>query len=312
MNKVAKKREQKRYIENKNKRDPNIGIKEYTVKNNEELLSFLINTLSNTSRNNIKKILSSHCVGVNGSPVSQYNYQLYKGDKVIISKSPLKSRKEGKFGLEIIYEDDEFIVINKPNGLLSISTDKEKIKTAYKLVLDYLLKKDKHNHLFVVHRLDKETSGVLMFCKNEKLRDDLQSDWNNLVIKRGYYAVVDGILKDKEGTIKSYLKSNKENLMYIVKSSKDAQFCITNYKVINESNEYSLLDVNISTGRKNQIRVQLGSIGHNVIGDDKYGEPSDPINRLGLHSYALHFYHPYTHKLYKFEAKMPKIFLSLF
>lgn len=311
MNKIAKK-ENKKYIENKGKKDLYSDAKEFIVSKNCELLDFLLSNLNNLSRNNVKKILSSHCVAVDGSPVTQFNYLLYKGDKVFVSKVPFKSRKEGRFPLEIIYEDNELIVINKPHGLLSVSTDKEKVKTAYKIVLDYLIKKDKHNHLFVVHRIDRETSGVLMFCKNEQLRDKMQKTWNDIVTKRGYFAVCDGIFDKKEGTIKSYLKANKENLMYISKSKNDAQLCITNYKVLKESTDYSLLDVNIESGRKNQIRVQLGSIGHNVVGDDKYGDPSDPLNRLGLHAYALWFNHPVKNKLYKFEAKMPKSFLSLF
>ena len=308
MNKVAKKREQKAYLENKGKRPQKMNLKEYPVTKRIELLEFLLETLKGVSRNNVKAILSHHCVSIHGAPVTQFNYVLYPGDTVIISKT----QKEGKFSLEILYEDNEFIAINKPQGLLSVSSDKEKTRTAYKLVLDYLIKKDKHNHLFVVHRIDRETSGVLMFCKNERIRDIMQDKWNDIVTKRGYFAVVDGQVKDKEGTVKSWLKMNKENLMYVSKTKKDAQFCVTHYKVLKQNDTHTLLDVNIDSGRKNQIRVQLGSIGHNVIGDDKYGEPSDPINRLGLHAYSLIFKHPITGKEYKFETRMPKSFLSMF
>jgi 23S rRNA pseudouridine1911/1915/1917 synthase len=312
MNKVAKKREQKAYLENKGKRPQKMNLKEYPVTKRIELLEFLLETLKGVSRNNVKAILSHHCVSIHGAPVTQFNYVLYPGDTVIISKTPFKTQKEGKFSLEILYEDNEFIAINKPQGLLSVSSDKEKTRTAYKLVLDYLIKKDKHNHLFVVHRIDRETSGVLMFCKNERIRDIMQDKWNDIVTKRGYFAVVDGQVKDKEGTVKSWLKMNKENLMYVSKTKKDAQFCVTHYKVLKQNDTHTLLDVNIDSGRKNQIRVQLGSIGHNVIGDDKYGEPSDPINRLGLHAYSLIFKHPITGKEYKFETRMPKSFLSMF
>ena len=175
--------------------------------------------------------------------------------------------------------------------------------------MDYVQDKDRKNRIFVVHRLDKETSGVLIFAKSDELKEAFQNSWNDLVSKRGYYAIVEGNLTKKEDTITNYLKMNSLNLMYIA-SSKDpkAQKCITKYNVLKENKKYSLLDVNIFTGRKNQIRVTLGSLGHFVLGDDKYGEPANPINRLCLHAYELDIKNPLTGKVYKLKAPIPDDF----
>ena len=286
------------------------GIREYSVTKDTELLVFLLETLKDQSRNSVKSLLSNHRVSVDGAPISQFNFKLFKGDTVIISKTPI--HKKTRSNLPIIYENDEMIVINKPSGLLSIASDKEKGSTAYRMLTDYVQQKDKHNRIFVVHRLDEDTSGVLMVAKNPKLQAALQDNWNDLVKSRGYYAIVDGIMENKSGTIKSYLKKNSQNMMYSSKKEGDGQFSVTHYKVIAEKDNYSLLDVHIDSGRKNQIRVHLGDIGHNVIGDDKYGNPSNPIKRLGLHAYELELVHPLTGKTLKFVAPVPKEFNALF
>ena len=286
------------------------GLRQFPVTKNCELLEFLLETLKGQSRNSVKSLLTNHRVSVDGAPISQYNFKLTKGDVVIISKTPI--HKKTRSNLPIIFENEEFIVINKPSGLLSIASDKEKGSTAYRMLMDYVQQKDKHNRIYVVHRLDEDTSGVLMVAKNEKIRDLLQEKWNELVSKRGYFAIVEGQMKEKQGTIKSYLKKNAQNMMYSSKKAGDGQLAITHYKVIKEIEDYSLLDVNIDSGRKNQIRVHLGDLGHHVIGDDKYGNPSNPIKRLGLHAYELVLEHPVTHKVMKFTAPMPKEFKTLF
>ena len=190
----------------------------------------------------------------------------------------------------------------------SIASDNEKSSTAYRMLSDYVQQKDKHNRIFVVHRLDEDTSGVLMVAKNVKIQQALQNNWNDIVKKRGYYAIVEGEMEKKSDTIKSYLKKNSQNLMYSSKKAGDGQLAITHYKVIKSNGTYSLLDVNIDTGRKNQIRVHLGEKGHYIIGDDKYGKPANPIKRLGLHAYELDLIHPLTGKLMKFTSPMPKEF----
>ena len=286
------------------------NIKEYPVKKECGLLEFLFETFPSQSRNSVKSLLSSRRVSVDGAPITQFNFKLFPGDTIIISNTAI--RKKTRSNLPIIYEDDEFIVINKPSGLLSIASDKEKGSTAYRMLSDYVQQKDKHNRIFVVHRLDEDTSGVLMVAKNPTIQKLLQDSWNDLVTKRGYYAIVEGIMENKQGTVKSYLRKNAQNLMYSVKSPKDSQLAITHYKVMQESEKYSLLDVNIDTGRKNQIRVHMGDLGHHVIGDDKYGEPANPLKRLGLHAYCLELIHPIKKKKMRFEAPMPKEFKTLF
>ncbi len=285
-------------------------IREYPVTKDSEFLEFLLTTLKDQSRNSVKSLLSNHRVSVDGAPISQFNFKLYKGDVVIVSKNPI--RRKTRSNLPIIYENDEIIVINKPSGLLSIASDKEKGSTAYRMLTEYVQQKDKHNRIFVVHRLDEDTSGVLMVAKNPKIQQALQDNWNDLVKSRGYYAIVDGVLEEKSGTIKSYLKKNSQNMMYSSKKAGDGQFSVTHYKVIDETPNYSLLDVHIDSGRKNQIRVHLGDIGHNVIGDDKYGKPTNPIKRLGLHAYELELVHPLTGKTMRFVAPIPKEFNQLF
>jgi len=300
---------------NKNAKRPNApskdykNLKQFAVKKESELLAFLLETFKGQSRNSVKSLLSSHRVSIDGAPVTQFNFKLYPGDTVIISSSPIHKKTRSK--LPIIHEDNEFIVINKPSGLLSIASDKEKGSTAYRMLSDYVQQKDKHNRIFVVHRLDEDTSGVLMVAKNPAIQKKLQDNWNDIVYKRGYYAIVEGKMPNKEGTIKSYLKKNAQNMMYSTKD-KSGQFAITHYKVLKENDLYTLLDVNIDTGRKNQIRVHLGDMGHHVIGDDKYGDPVNPIKRLGLHAYELGFVHPDTKKKISFKAPIPKEFNELF
>ena len=288
------------------------NLKQFVVKQQCELLEFLLMTFKDQSRNSVKSLLGSHRVSIDGAPVTQFNFKLYPGDTVIISSNPI--RKKTRSNLPIIFEDNDLVVINKPSKLLSVPSDNEKGSTAFRMVNDYLQQKDKHNRAFIVHRLDEDTSGVLMFAKNDKMARALTDgdNWNNLVKKRGYYAIVEGTLDKKEGIIRSYLKKNSQNMMYSSKKKGDGQLAITNYKIIEENGQYSLADVDIKTGRKNQIRVHFGDLGHFIIGDDKYGEPSNPIKRLGLHAYELDIIHPFNNKLLKFKAPMPKEFLSLF
>lgn len=304
MNKNYKENLKSRNLKEETRRK--LDIKEYKVKRESELLTYLIEELK-FSRNNAKGLLSHHLIAIDGAPVSQFNFMIYPGDSLIISKNPIKKKEREK--LPIIYEDDYIIALNKPFGLLSVASDKEKAITAYRLVMDYVQDKDRKNRIFVVHRLDKETSGVLIFAKSDELKEAFQNSWNDLVSKRGYYAIVEGNLTKKEDTITNYLKMNSLNLMYIA-SNKDpkAQKCITKYNVLKENKKYSLLDVNIFTGRKNQIRVTLGSLGHFVLGDDKYGEPANPINRLCLHAYELDIKNPLTGKVYKLKAPIPDDF----
>lgn len=278
-------------------------MEKYIVKENEILIEFLKKTFSNLSKNSVKSLLHNEKVFVNGNMTTKYNYELNIGDVVEIREKVAKN-------IDIIYEDKDIIVINKPSGLLTVATEKEKNKTAYHLVMEYLKKKNKNNRIFIIHRLDKDTSGIIMFAKNERAKHLYQDNWNDIVKKRCYYAVIDGKMENKEGTIKSYLKENG-NMVYSVKD-RSGKLAITEYKVLKERKNISLLDINLKTGRKNQIRVHMKENKTPILGDLKYGEKSKLINRLALHAYKLELINPVTKKLLTFEVNMPNEFKTLF
>ena len=209
--------------------------------------------------------------------------------------------------LDIIYEDKEIIVINKPAHLLTIATNDEKEKTLYHKVYEYLHKKHKSNRVFIVHRLDKDTSGIVLFSKNEKIKRQLQEKWNELAKIRKYYAIVEGNVKNNKGTIKEYLKETK-TLLTIKTNEKDGKEAITHYKVIKRTKNFSILEITIDTGRKNQIRVAMQNMGHPIIGDKKYGSSKNPLRRLCLHASTLEIIHPETNKILTFESKIPREF----
>lgn len=289
----------------------------YKVQRSDTLLEFLLRKC-NTSRNNVKSLLVRKQVLVNGSVVTQYDFALAKDDEVKLSKRPMKegavklakperaAKKpvQTRSALKILYEDEEFLAVEKPCGLLSVESDKER-ESAFSYALAYLSQQGKRP--FVLHRIDKETSGVLVFAKDIKIHSKLKMRWNELVKTREYYAVVDGILEKKSDTITSYLKENKNNLMYATEDP-SGQKAITRYEVLKEKDGYSLLRVYIDTGRKNQIRAHMLSLGCPVVGDDKYGKPKNPLKRLGLHASKLEFYHPDSGELMSITSTMPPSF----
>lgn len=284
---------------------------EFTAQEPCGLLDFLLLKLSKESRNHVKSLLTHRQVSVDGVVITQYDTALREGQKVQISRSSGQVQKQ-KNVLDILYEDSDLIVINKPAGLLSIASDKEQEYTAYHLLTDYVRLRNPENRIFAVHRLDRETSGVLMVAKNERMKAALQDNWADLVSERGYVAVVEGQLQEKSGRIQSWLKETKTLLMYSSSKAGDGLEAITNYRVLNENAEYSLLDIRLETGRKNQIRVHMKDIGHPVAGDKKYGAQTNPLKRLGLHANKLVLRHPFTDKVLCFEARLPRSFNSLF
>jgi 23S rRNA pseudouridine1911/1915/1917 synthase len=226
--------------------------------------------------------------------------------KIIYNVSGVKMKKDK---LDIIYEDKFIIVVNKPSHLLTIATAKEKERTLYHKVIEYEKKKNKNNKIFIVHRLDKDTSGLVMFAKDENTKMQLQENWDN--VKRKYIAVVEGKAEKKSGTIKSYLKENNNFITYST-NDKNGKLAITKYVLLNTSKAYSLMDIEIFTGRKNQIRVHMNDINHPIVGDKKYGAKTNPLKRLGLHAYYLEFTHPVTKKLIILETKYPEQFANMF
>ena len=208
--------------------------------------------------------------------------------------------------LDIVYEDKYLIVINKKSGLLTISTEYEKENTLYHQVLIYLKQKNKNNKVFIVHRLDKDTSGLIIFAKDEKVKRLLQDNWDD--VKRGYLGIVNGVIKDEEDILKSYLKETKIHLVYSTKD-KNGDLAITKYERLATNKQFSLLKITIFTGRKHQIRVQLNDIGYPLVGDKKYSNIKNRnVKRLCLHASYLEFIHPITKEVLKLNTKYPREF----
>ncbi len=282
---------------------------EYVVICEGLLLDSLYRNIENKSKNTIKNFLARGNVHVDGHVVTKYNYPLKLGQKVMINTQQV-SNKIYRSSIDILYEDKEIIVINKPAGLLSVATERDKENTAYHYVMRYLKNKNENNKIFIIHRLDQDTSGVLMFAKDEKIKFLYQDNWDKIIRIRHYLAVVEGNKIKEKGTIKSYLKENINHVVY--SSDKDGDLAITNYQVKLKKENYTLLDVFIDTGRKNQIRVHMHDLKCPIVGDKKYGSNRNPIKRLGLHAYVLELVHPVTNKLLHFEAPVPEEFNKLF
>lgn len=228
-------------------------------------------------------------------------------------RTPFKrpSKKHEPTGLSILYEDHDIIVVDKAAGLLTVSTYREKEKTAFYLLNNYVKKGNykSKSSVFIVHRLDRETSGVLVFAKSERVKRFLQDNWQDFT--KLYVAIVHGKLLEKEGEITSYLLENKAHRMYSTKDTEKGIFAKTGYKVVKESNNFSLLEINLFTGKKNQIRVHLAEKGNPIVGDKMYGKQDKGIKRLALHAETLTINHPYTKEKITFKANFPSYFKSL-
>ena len=270
-----------------------------------KLLEYLYENLD-MPKKRVKQYLTHGSIYVNNSKITQFDYKVLPGMNIVIDTDS-KNKKELPF--DIVFEDDHIIVVNKPSGLLSIATEKEKEKTLFHIVREYLVSKDKYAKVFIVHRLDKDTSGIVVLAKDEKTKNKLQENWNEYVSLREYVAVVHGKLKNKEDRIIQKLKENRTNLVYVSKDE-DAKEAITNYKVIKETDNYSMVSINIETGRKNQIRVAFASLKNPIVGDKKYGE-KDNENRLYLHANRLKMYYPEIKKDILFEIPTPNEFKKI-
>ena len=274
----------------------------FIVKEKDELYNYLRNNL-NKSKNNIKSLLKNECIYVNNNVITKYNYVVNSGDIISIGKAITYK----DVNLKIIYEDSDIIVIDKPTKILTISNSKEKEKTLYREVSNYL--KMENKKVFVIHRLDYDTSGVIMFAKNQKVQKLYQDNWNNLAKKREYTATVEGITNSK-GHIESYLKMSKTLQVYSSKN-KDGLLAITDYERITYNDKYSLLRILISTGRRNQIRCHMSDIGHPILGDTRYKSKTTPLNRLTLHASLLEITNPLNNKVMTFKSNIPKEFYEI-
>lgn len=275
---------------------------ELKVKNDAFLLEYLEKNLD-ISRKKIKEYLKFGSIYVDNVKTTQYDYPLIKGSIIFINT---KSKSKPNLPFSIIYEDKEIIVVDKPSNILTISNGKERDETVYHLVSDYLKRSNKYAKLFVVHRLDKDTSGVLLFAKNEYIKNFYQKDWNKYV-KRKYIAIVHNRPRKNSERLVNYLKETKTNLVYIARDGREA---ITNYNVVLSTANYSKLEIEIETGRKNQIRVQLANIGSFIVGDKKYGK-NDKEKRLYLHTNSLTVYNKNEKKYFTYYADVPESFTRL-
>ena len=257
------------------------------------------------AKNKAKTYVKLGFIKVNNKVINKLPYKLKEKDKLEIIK-----KEKVDTNLNIIYEDSNYLIIDKEHGLLTISTSnikKNEEDTLYKRVRAYLNKK--HELAFIVNRIDKETSGIVVFAKSQELKDKLQNNWNNIVKKRGYIAVVTGKIV-KDGRIDNYLYEDK--LTFSHSTTKGGKRAITNYKVIENNDLYTMLDINLETGRKNQIRVHMTEMNHPIVGDKKYYSKDNTLKRLALHHYEINLIDPITNKLLIFKSKVPDEFYSLF
>ena len=276
-----------------------------------QLMDFLLAKMGGMSRSSVKSLLGHRQVTVNEKVVTQFDYMLKAADSVVINNTrgnvELVHPK-----LRIIFEDSDLIVVEKKEGLLSVTTGRESETTAFLILKNYVKKSSTRNKIYTVHRLDRETSGVILFAKHSDAQHILRDNWHEIVTKRVYVAVVEGKVEKESDRIVSWLTENEVSLkISSSRTDNGGKEAITNYRVIKSNDEFSLLEIELETGRKNQIRVHMESIGHPIVGDRKYGSTTT-IGRLALHARVLEFYHPMTSEPLHFETPVPKEFLKVF
>ena len=279
------------------------------VKESNTLLPYLIELLSHQSKTSVKALLKHGQVYVNNKPMTHFDTPLSMGDKIFISHE--KGRVEFNHPqLKIVWEDDELIVVDKKDGLLSVSDSPTQERTAYFLLTEYVKKINPRNRIFILHRLDKGTSGLMMFAKNRNIQEYLRENWHEMITRRTYVALIEGTPEKKEDTIVTYLAENSRMKVYCT-DPQNGKEAVSHYHVLKSNTEYSLIEVDLETGRKNQIRAQMEYIGYPVAGDPKYGALTDPAERLMLHARRLFFIHPATNQEMRFETPIPHKFREI-
>ena len=281
----------------------------YVVKEPSELLAWLMENLHD-SRTKIKATLSGKGIKVNGKIVTQFDYPLVPGMKIAVSKTKQNNQFKNHY-IKLVYEDRYLVVIEKKPGILSMAAGHSSLNV--KTVLDNYFKQTRQRcQAHVVHRLDRETSGLMIYAKDKQTELALEADWHNIVFDRRYVAVLSGEVVDNEGTIANWLKDNKAYVTYSSPVDNGGKYAITHFRVLARTYEHSLVEFKLETGRKNQIRVHAADMGHPVCGDIKYGNGDDPLGRLCLHAFKLCFYHPINHRPMEFETELPQTFRKLF
>lgn len=283
--------------------------KHYKVRDNAPLLEWLLANLSE-SKSKVKATLQNRGIKVNSKCVTQFDYPLRAGDKVSVSTSKKNDLFRSRY-VKIVYEDRFLVVIEKNIGILSMAAGHSALNV--KAVLDdYFHKSRQKCTAHVVHRLDRDTSGLMIYAKDMQTEQLLERDWHNIVYDRRYVAVVSGEMENDEGTIANWLKDNKAYVTYSSPVDNGGKHAVTHFHVLDRTVRHSLVEYRLETGRKNQIRVHSADMGHPVCGDVKYGNGDDPLHRLCLHAYVLCFYHPVTHQRMEFEMPIPMNFRHLF
>lgn len=274
------------------------------------LLDFLFAAMPDKPRTTVKDYLKHRQVMVGSNVTTRFDLPLNPGDEVKINTT----REFQTFShprLRLVYEDDDIIVVDKGYGLLSMGTDKVKDGTAYSILREYVKRKDPRNKIFIVHRLDRDTTGLMMFAKTQQAKETMQHNWNNMVLERRYVAVVEGTLDPEKGEIRSYLAENAAHEVYSTNNPEEGQLAVTYYTTLRSRAPYSLVELSLATGRKNQIRVHMKDAGHPIVGDRRYGAKSSPIHRLCLHAATLRFVHPVTRRDMNFTSPLPAGFNRL-
>ncbi|MCF0183190.1 MAG: RluA family pseudouridine synthase [Bacteroidaceae bacterium] len=280
------------------------------VKAPARLLPFLMEQMSGASRNKVKDILTGRGVMVDRKTVTRHDYELVPGNVVLVCRHKRSTELTNRF-VKIVYEDKELVVIEKGEGILSMANAAGQF--CVKMVLDeYFRKRQFKCHAHVVHRLDRETSGLMIYAKRIECAQALQSDWHNIVYDRRYVAVVCGEMPQEGGTVESYLKDNKACITYSSPTDNGGKLAVTHFRRLRVGGGLTLVELKLETGRKNQIRVHMADLGFPVLGDLKYGGRGTSLGRLCLHAYRLHFYHPMTGAPMQFETPIPTPFLQLF
>jgi len=282
----------------------NDGSRSLVVQQDGKLLAWLLEELRPMSRTSVKQLLAQGCISVNDEPTTQFDHPLKPNDRVLITregKGPTTRKPEG---LPIVYKDDALIVIDKPEGLLSVATEIERRDTAFALLNAELTAKQE-GRPFVVHRLDRDTSGLILFARDVEVRDRLQANWEG--VTKTYLAVAEGTPNPPEGMVRNYLTEGRDLRVRASEVQREgSKHAVTRYKVLETRGPYSLLEVVLKTGRKHQIRVHLAGLGCPVIGDEGYGAKTNPVRRLGLHAWKLEFDHPVTGQRLELESPLPK------
>lgn len=278
------------------------------------LLDFLLQKMGGMTKTSIKHLLSRRVVHLNGRVETRPDTALMAGDEVtIVPEQGSQALRHPK--LRVVYEDDHLIVVEKQPGLLTTAAHPGSSETtAFSILMEYVRRQNKRNGVFVVHRLDRETSGLLVFAKSRELQEYMRTYWRELVTKRTYVAIVEGQMEKEEDTVRTWLTEDpKTTMVYSSPVDDGGKEAVTHYSVVKSNANYSLLELHLDTGRTNQIRVHMASIGHPVVSDRKYGSGQvPPIDRLALHARILEFIHPATEQIVHFETPVPRSFLHIF